>query len=77
MSGALEGIRILDVAFAGPLAATVLGDYGAEVLKIEHPRGDALRSHGAVLARVRRVADLSDVRALMNVLVSGLATGPA
>ena len=48
MTAALEGIRVIDAAslFAGPLAATVLGDYGAEVIKIEHPRGDAVRSHG-------------------------------
>jgi formyl-CoA transferase len=46
---ALSGLRVLDVAtlFAGPLAATMLGDYGAEVVKIEHPRGDPVRGHGA------------------------------
>lgn len=46
---ALEGVRVLDVAtlFAGPMAATMLGDQGAEVLKIEHPRGDPARTHGA------------------------------
>jgi crotonobetainyl-CoA:carnitine CoA-transferase CaiB-like acyl-CoA transferase len=45
---ALEGIKVIDAAtlFAGPLAATVLGDFGAEVLKVEHPRGDPARSHG-------------------------------
>jgi formyl-CoA transferase len=45
---ALDGIRVIDVAtlFAGPLAATILGDFGADVLKIEHPRGDPARSHG-------------------------------
>jgi crotonobetainyl-CoA:carnitine CoA-transferase CaiB-like acyl-CoA transferase len=45
---ALEGIRVLDAStlFAGPLAATILGDFGAEVLKIEHPRGDPVRQHG-------------------------------
>jgi formyl-CoA transferase len=45
---ALGGIKVLDVAtlFAGPLAATFLGDFGAEVLKIEHPRGDPSRYHG-------------------------------
>lgn len=45
---ALEGIRVLDAAtlFAGPLAATFLGDFGADVIKIEHPKGDALRTHG-------------------------------
>ncbi|MCM6771943.1 CoA transferase [Nocardia sp. CDC159] len=48
MTAALAGIRVLDVAtlFAGPLAATLLGDFGAEVIKIEHPRGDPARGHG-------------------------------
>jgi formyl-CoA transferase len=45
---ALEGIKVIDAAtlFAGPLAATVLGDFGADVLKVEHPKGDPARSHG-------------------------------
>ena len=45
---ALEGVKVIDAAtlFAGPLAATVLGDFGAEVLKVEHPRGDPSRTHG-------------------------------
>ncbi|MEQ3549770.1 CoA transferase [Pseudonocardia nematodicida] len=48
-AAALDGIRVLDIAtlFAGPLAATVLGDFGAEVIKIEHPKGDPVRTHGA------------------------------
>ena len=40
---------VLDCAtlFAGPLAATVLGDYGADVIKIEHPtQSDPSRTHG-------------------------------
>jgi crotonobetainyl-CoA:carnitine CoA-transferase CaiB-like acyl-CoA transferase len=44
----LDGIRVLDTAtlFAGPLAATLLGDYGADVVKVEHPRmGDPAREH--------------------------------
>ncbi len=47
--GALEQVRVLELAtlFAGPLAATFLGDFGADVLKIEHPtRPDASRGHG-------------------------------
>ncbi|NKZ03991.1 CaiB/BaiF CoA transferase family protein [Actinomadura latina] len=49
MTDALSGIRVLDAAtlFAGPLAATLLGDFGADVIKIEHPGGDPVRSHGA------------------------------
>ena len=49
MTDALQGLKVLDVAtlFAGPLAATLLGDHGAEVIKIEHPRGDPSRTHGA------------------------------
>ncbi|MFE5669889.1 CaiB/BaiF CoA transferase family protein [Streptomyces niveus] len=45
----LHGLRVLDIAtlFAGPLAATMLGDFGAEVIKVEHPtRPDPSRGHG-------------------------------
>ncbi|MGW1542805.1 CaiB/BaiF CoA transferase family protein [Streptomyces sp. NPDC002309] len=45
----LGGLRVLDMAtlFAGPLAATLLGDFGAEVIKIEHPgKPDPSRGHG-------------------------------
>lgn len=48
-SGPLQGLRVLDLAtlFAGPLAATLLGDFGAEVVKVEHPgRPDPSRGHG-------------------------------
>ena len=45
----LEGLRVLDVStiLAGPLCCQILGDYGADVVKIEHPdRGDNMRGHG-------------------------------
>ena len=44
----LEGIKVVDAAslFAGPVIASFLGDYGADVVKIEQPGGDNLRSLG-------------------------------
>ncbi|MFF4654135.1 CaiB/BaiF CoA transferase family protein [Streptomyces sp. NPDC001381] len=48
-SAPLHGLRVLDLAtlFAGPLAATLLGDFGAEVVKVEHPtKPDPSRGHG-------------------------------
>lgn len=45
----LAGVRVLDAStvIAAPLAAMILGDLGAEVIKIEHPlHGDPARHHG-------------------------------
>ncbi|HEX7304758.1 CoA transferase [Lentzea sp.] len=47
--GPLTGVRVVDAStiLAGPLCCQLLGDYGAEVVKIEHPkRGDGMRGHG-------------------------------
>jgi crotonobetainyl-CoA:carnitine CoA-transferase CaiB-like acyl-CoA transferase len=46
---ALAGLRVLDVStiLAGPLCCRILGDFGADVVKIEHPvTGDNMRGHG-------------------------------
>ena len=46
----LAGLRVVDAATlaAGPLVATALGEFGAEVIKVEQPGvGDPLRTWGA------------------------------
>ncbi len=48
---ALEGLKVLDTSqlFAGATPATIMGDFGAEVIKVEHPKyGDNLRWLGAL-----------------------------
>jgi crotonobetainyl-CoA:carnitine CoA-transferase CaiB-like acyl-CoA transferase len=62
---------VLDIkhVHAAPITAMLLGDYGADVLKIEHPRGDAARTHGhskdghgpwwKVIARNKRAVTLN------------------
>ncbi len=44
----LQGLKVVDSAtlFAGPVIALFLADYGADVIKVEHPRGDGLRTLG-------------------------------
>ncbi|WP_431897072.1 CaiB/BaiF CoA transferase family protein [Micromonospora haikouensis] len=47
--GPLAGLRVLDAStiLAGPLCCQILGDFGADVVKIEHPTaGDSMRGHG-------------------------------
>ena len=45
---ALEGLRVIDIAtvFAGPGVARHLGDFGADVVKVESPAGDGVRRMG-------------------------------
>ena len=48
-AGPLANVKVLDVAsfMAAPMTAMWLADFGADVIKIEHPKGDMMRSWGS------------------------------
>jgi crotonobetainyl-CoA:carnitine CoA-transferase CaiB-like acyl-CoA transferase len=74
--GTLDGVRVLDMSrlFAGNVLTQILGDFGAEVIKIEPPEGDTLRAwktegietHWKIYARNKKSLCLSlrDPRAI-------------
>lgn len=51
-AGALDGVRVVELAtlYAAPLIGAILGDLGADVVKIESPVGDPMRGMGAMRA---------------------------
>ena len=46
----LKGLRVIDAStvIAGPTIGMQMGDFGADVIKVEHPRGDVLRNTGDI-----------------------------
>lgn len=51
----LKGIRVLDIStlIAGPYCALILGEMGAEVIKVEHPVGGGPRAGNGAPVRKR------------------------
>jgi crotonobetainyl-CoA:carnitine CoA-transferase CaiB-like acyl-CoA transferase len=60
MTSPLDGVHVLDASEFGfvPGAAAVLGDWGADVVKVERPGGDPLRAHDR-MGMVRGLPDFS------------------
>jgi crotonobetainyl-CoA:carnitine CoA-transferase CaiB-like acyl-CoA transferase len=68
----LAGIRVVDVAtvIAGPYCASILGEFGADVIKVEHPLGgDALRRFGTPTDRGDTLTWLSEARNKKSVTI--------
>src|SRR4030088_2679596 len=86
-TGPLAGLRVLDLGtvYAAPITAMLLGDWGADVIKVEHPRGDPARAHGLskdghglwwkVIARNKRAITLNLSTTQGQELLRKLVTG--
>ncbi|NBB69272.1 MAG: CoA transferase [Alphaproteobacteria bacterium] len=68
----MAGVRVIDVAtiIAAPYCAAILGEFGAEVLKVEHPiAGDPMRQFGTPTPQGDTLAWLSEARNKKSVTI--------
>jgi len=69
----MAGVRVLDEGtfLAGPYAASILGEFGADVIKVKHSLGgDALRHFGTPTARGDTLTWLSEARNKRSVTIN-------
>mgnify|MGYP000033814473 CR=1 FL=1 len=67
----LQGIRVVDFTHhaAGPMCTMLLGDYGAEIIKVEPPGGEAFRTSGTVRVKGEHVGFLALNRNKQSVVI--------
>lgn len=67
----LQGIRVIDFTHhaAGPMCTMLLGDYGAEIVKVEPPGGEAFRTSGTVRVKGEHVGFLALNRNKKSVVI--------
>jgi len=68
MTNILDGVRVLDFSrvFAGPAATQVLGDMGADIIKIEPPTGDEARYYGVSKDKLAEMGGVSPSFVALN-----------
>ena len=68
----LQGIRVIDLTHhaAGPMCTMLLGDYGAEIIKVEPPEGEAFRTSGTVRVKGEHVGFLALNRNKKSVVIN-------
>ncbi|HYH43054.1 MAG TPA: CoA transferase [Burkholderiales bacterium] len=77
ITGPLSGVRVIDFTHhaAGPMCTMLLADYGAEVIKIEPPEGEAFRTSGTVRVDGEHVGFIALNRNKKSVVIDLKAAG--